>query len=269
MSTGFIALNMIMNGPAGNLVPLGFENWMTPQMATMYYNYLATILLLLIAATTGSRGEPAYCVLIPIFAGTFTLFGWFSFAGNINALAMMIIAGAFGVMIYMNETNHDRNGVAGPGSKLLNIVFFIILFQTVLGIMPAMGLFDPTATGAPSYNQTYCPPSAHCGAYSNVDISYSMSEGANTGGFISGAVSVLTGATTAFIGMVLFLVTTIINVLLSVTVIANLIEGLWPGVTTTPAFLAFMALVSVVFWACDLIFISNVFLKLFPSEGSL
>ena len=269
MSTGFIALNMIMNGPGGILVPLGFENWMDPQMATMYYNYVAAILLLLIAATTGSRGEPAYCVLIPIFAGMFTLFGWFSFAGNLNALAMMIIAGAFGVMIYMNETNHERNGVAGPGSKLLNIVFFIILFQTVLGIMPAMGLFNPTATGAPSYNQTYCPPSAQCGAYSNVDITYSTNQINNQAGFISGAVSVVTGLATAFIGMVFFLGTMIVNVLLSATVIGNLVEGLWPGVTSTPAFLAFMGMISVVFWACDVIFISNVFLKLFPSEGSL
>lgn len=269
MTVGYIATNLLMQGPAGIMVPLYIENFVPASEAMMWYNYIATILLLLIAATTGSKGEPAYCALIPIFAGMFTLFGWFKFPNMANAVAMMVICGVFGIMIYMNETNHDRNGIAGPGSKLLNIVFLIILFQTVLGIMPSIGIFDPSATAGTSYGQAYCPPSANCGSYSNVDISQSMQVVADGNGFLSGVASVVYGSVTAFIAMLYFLVTAIVNVLLSATVIGHLIEGIWPGVTSTVPFMAFMGLISVVFWACDLIFISNVYLKLFPSEGSL
>jgi hypothetical protein len=269
MTVEYIALNMIMQGPNGIMVPLGFESYMDITTARMYYDYIATILLVLIAATTGSRGEPAYCILIPIFAGVFTLFGWFSFAHNINAIASMIVAGILGIMIYMNETNHEMNGIAGPGSKLLNVVFFLILFQVMLGLLPGMGVFSSSATATPSYGQEYCPPSATCGSYSNVDVSTSMNTHANTGGFLSGAISVAVGAVTAFIGMLGFLVAMIINVVLSATVIGSLVDGIWPGVSSTPQFLAFMGLLSVIFWACDLIFIENVYLKLFPSEGSI
>lgn len=269
MTVEYIALNMIMQGPSGIMVPLGFETYMDITTARMYYDYIATILLILIAATTGSRGEPAYCILIPIFAGVFTLFGWFSFAHNLNAIASMVVAGILGIMIYMNETNHELNGVAGPGSKLLNVVFFLILFQTMLGLLPGMGVFDSSATDNPSYGQAYCPPSASCGEYSNVDITTSTKTQASGGGFLEGTISVVYGAVTAFLNMLGFLVIMIINVLLSATVIGTLVNGIWPGVSGTPVFLAFMGLLSVIFWACDLIFIENVYLKLFPSEGSI
>jgi hypothetical protein len=269
MVVGTIATNLIMNGPSGILLPLGFENYMDIATARMYYNYIATILLVAIAATAGTRAEPAYCVITPIFAGMFMLFGWLSFANHGNAVAVMVITGVLGVMIYMNETNHEKNGLAGPGSKLLNVVFFIIMFQVILGVMPALGTFDSSATNAPSYGQAYCPPSANCASYSNVDVKQSMSSTADGGGFLSGVVSIITGSVTAFIAMLTFLVKAIIDTIFSASVIATLIEGVWPGVTASAPFLAFWGMLSCVFWACDLIFISNAYLKLFPSEGSI
>lgn len=269
MVVGEIATTVMMSGPAGVLVPLGIEYFCDTTTTTMMYNYIGALLLVFIAATAGSRSEPAYCILIPIFAGMFTLFGWLSFSSKANAIAIMIIAGFLGVMIYMNEVNRERNGIGGPGSKMLNIIFFLILFQTVLGIMPAFGLFDPDAVSTSSYGNNYCPPGATCSSYSNIDIQQTTSEIGDTGGLLSGVASVITGLTTAFIAMFAFLITAITQILLSATVITNLIGGIWPGVVTSQIYLAFWGAISVVFWACDLIFVMNAILKLFPSEGSI
>jgi len=269
MVVGEIATTVMMAGPAGVLVPLGIEYFCDSTTTTMMYNYIAAILLVLIAATAGSRSEPSYCIVIPIFAGMFTLFGWLTFSNKANAIAMMVIAGFLGVGIYMNEVNRERNGVGGPGSKFLNIVFFLILFQVILGIMPTLGLFDPDAASTVAYGNNYCPPGATCDAYSNVEIQQTAYNIGDTGGLLSGAASIITGLTTAFIAMFGFLITACINVLTSATVITTLIGGIWPGLTSNAIYLAFWGMISVVFWACDLIFVMNAVLKLFPSEGSI
>ena len=269
MVAGEIATTILMSGPGGVLVSLGIEYFCDATTTAMMYNYIGAILLLLIAATAGSRSEPAYCILIPIFSGAFTLFGWFTFTSKSNAIAMMIVAGVFGVMIYMNEANRERNGIGGPGSKLLNVIFYLVLFQAVLGIMPTLGLFNPDASSVAAYGDTYCPPGATCTEYSNVDIQQTTRTIGNTGGLLSGAAAVITGLTTAFISMFSFLIAVIGNTLLSANVVTELIGGIWPGVTGNAIYLAFWGMISVVFWACDLIFVMNAVLKLFPSEGSL
>src|SRR5271157_614988 len=258
----------ISSGANGILVPLGFENFMSLAQAQMFYNYIAVIFLLLVAATTGSREEAAHCVFIPILAGMEALFGWLVFPNQLNAIACLIIAGFFGVCIYMNEQNRDKNGISGPGSKYLNIMMFIIIFQVCLGVTPVLGIFNPQVTSAPVYSQPYCPPSATCGAYSNIQFQSSTTTVQNAGG-LGVVTSVLYGLTNAFIGMITFVVNAFIGVMTSASTITNIIESVWPGVTATPIYLAFWAALSVVFWATDVIFLINAYLKMFPNEGSL
>ena len=270
MITSSLAIvgSAILSGPTGILVPLGFENFMDITTAQMYYNYVAVILLLLVAATTGSRGEAAYCVFIPIFAGMEYMFGWLSFSNQLNALACLIIAGLFGVIIYANEQNKQINGIAGPGSKYINIMMFIILFQVCLGLTPALGIFSTDVTSAPIYNQSYCPPSATCTQYSNIQFQTSSTTVQNAGA-LGDVASVLYGLTTAFIGMLNFLVNAFISVINSAAVITNVIQGIWPGVTDTPAYIAVWGAISVTFWAVDVLFLTNAYLKMSPSEGAI
>lgn len=270
MVYGEIILSMTMQGPSGILIPLGIENFTDINTARMAYNYLSVLLLLLIASAVGVRGEAAHCIFIPVLGGVFMLFGWLKFANMANAIAMTVIAGILGIMIYMNETNREKNGVGGPGSKVLNIVLFLILFQVALGVLPSMGVFDPAATTTDKgFGQQFCPPGATCGSYSNVEVTTTYNDLGNQGGFWSDVVSLVTGTISAFISSIMFIGAMIINIVLTFTVVNTLVDGMWPGVSSTIPFMAMMGIMSVVFWACDLIFIMNAYLKLFPSEGSV
>src|SRR5271157_3232414 len=223
MSTVVVASSAILSGASGILVPLGFENFMSVQSAQMFYNYIAVILLLLIASVTGSKGEAAWCVIIPILGGLEFMFGWLTFGNPTNAVACLVVAGILGVGLYMNDQNREKYGIAGPGSKYLNIMMFIIVFQVCLGMIPTLGIFGAQATSAPVFNQSYCPPSATCTQYSNIQFQSSLGtiNGASSLGTVG---SVLYGLTTAFIGMIQFLFQAFVAVVTSASVITNLVQ---------------------------------------------
>jgi hypothetical protein len=264
-----VAGSVLMNGPTGYLVSLGLENILDSGTATMMYNYLALSVIFFIAAFAGSRNEARFCITIPIFSGIFLLFGWLHAPNPVQSFAVIIICGLLGVMIYMAEVNRERYGVKGPGSRLMNIVLFIILFQAALGFTNSLNLFAAGPSQVPTGmcsigNQS---TGATCDAYGNLQLS-SVSSVSSSGGLLDQIVSVAAALPTMILTLIVFMIQMGAAIIGAPFLINATVDGLWPGISANVAYIAFMVLVGAIFYFCDVMFLISLVVKPFPGEVS-
>jgi hypothetical protein len=259
--------SVLMHGPTGYLVSLGIETILDANIAQMMYNYIALGILFFIAAFAGSRNEARFCITIPMFAGVFLWFGWLKSPQPLQSLAVIIICGLLGIMIYMNEVNHEKYGIKGPGSKLMNIVLFIILFQAALGFTNTLNLFSvgpsQVSTGQCSIgNQSI---GATCDAYGNIQLS-SVSEVSSSGGLLAQIISVATALPQMILTLMVFMIQIGLAIIGAPFLIAATMEGLYPGISANSAYLAFMVVIGAIFYFCDIMFLISLVVKPFPGE---
>jgi hypothetical protein len=262
-----IAGSVLMNGPSGYLVSLGIENVLNAVQATMMYNYIALSILFFIAAFAGARNEARFCVTIPIFALTFVAFGWLHAPNPIQSTAVIIICALLGVMIYMNQANQDRYGIKGPGSKLMNIVLFLILFQAAIGFTTSLNLF---AAGPSQVSSSQCSIGgqgigATCDAYGNIQLS-SVSSISSSGGLLSQVISVAAALPMMVLTLIVFMIQIGIAIIGAPFLIAATMEGLFPGISSNGAYVAFMIVIGAIFYFCDVMFLVSLVVKPFPGE---
>lgn len=235
--------SVLMGGPSPFMVSLGIENVVPLSTAYMLYNYIALALLLVFAAYTGPRGEARMCVVLPIIAGILAWFGWLHAPNPAQTYAVIIISGILGVAIYMNETNREKYGTAGPGNKLMNIVYFLILFQVATGLVTGMNLFS---LGPTQQNTNMCVVGnttwgAQCDAMGNVQLKESVASTAGAGGFlapVSALASLVVGIGMALLGM---FVTVAMAIVAFPVVLNGVIAPIFPGITTNAVYLVFLA----------------------------
>lgn len=140
-------------GPLGILVSLQFENFIPVSTARIYYNWISVGLITMIAALASARTTRFVGVLLPIFAGLLVYMGWLTNANPSHPeqlWGVIVVTAILAAAIYMKGALHEKFGIAGPGSMLYNIVFYIILLQAVVGFVNSTDLWDyntaPTAS---------------------------------------------------------------------------------------------------------------------------
>jgi len=157
-------------GPSGVLVPL----WQDPTY-NWIYTWISLGFLFLIAGTASQRNGEFWAILLPIFAAMFVWFGWLNM-NNTEAQArlwgIVLCCAILAVAIYIKGKQQEKFGIAGPGSPFLNLVFWMIIIQASMGFINATGLFSGTGNAAVTPTQ-----------YQNVDLSASVPNIAQTGGF--------------------------------------------------------------------------------------
>lgn len=272
MINSTIAASVLMYDPVTSLrVSLGLENLMSLDTAFMFYNYIALGIIFFIASMAGARNEARYCVFIPLIAGFFAYIGWLHSPSPVATWGVMVMCGLLGVMIYLNEAHHERYGVGGPGPKLINIVLYIVLFQAAFGMVTALGIFDLNS-GAPATNVCAVGGQniqATCDSYGNINLEQSVQGVSNSGGLLNQIVSVATALGGMALSLIFFIVTMAATIVGAPLVINSTMNNLFPGIGENAAYLAFMGIVAIVFWAADVIFVYNTIAKPFPSEGAI
>lgn len=260
--------SLVMAGPTGIMVSLGIETiaGMTLAAAYMYYNYISAAIMFLIAATAGARSESRMIILLSIIGGICFWFGWIHVTNQGAFLAFLIICGLLGVFSYMNDVNHEKYGIGGPGSKLLNIVFFIILFQVAVGMVNNFALFP---AGNPQPTPDACQAGYQCDSYGNIQLSASVADVKSSGGLFESAVSLLNTLPQLAVGILQMFVTVCTSILLFSVVLNASIEPIVPGISTNVAYVAFLGLMQVGIWAIYLYTIFQWYFKPPVNEGSI
>jgi hypothetical protein len=147
---------------------------------------------------------------------------------------MLCFSAIIAVAIYMNDSLHMNFGIPGPGSKFLNIVFFMIILQSVVGFVNTSAIWGDNV-------------GVQTADYSNVDLQAEVTSMSNSGGLLTDALSALTVLADIAISVIKVFISIVVSVFLFGVAILLIFPFL-----NTPLVVAFLAVVTV---ALDYLFI--------------
>ena len=167
--------------------------------------------------------------------------------------------------MYINDMNHEKYGLPGPGSKLLTVVFIIIVFEASVTLMSTNGLniFPDELNSGMSQKSLTCGDGGtggygyQCDASGNIMLSSSVSSINNVGGGDINVVSIGLWALQAMVGALIFLIKIVAAVLLfSVVLVAA-----YPALGASPQALLILGFMQIVIWAIYSVAFFNWFFK--------
>jgi hypothetical protein len=236
---------VMTKGLLGILISLGIENWVTTTQAYYCYNLISIAIIIFIAAMSGPRSEAAFTIIVPIFAGLFTYFGWLRLATPAQTQGLfylIVMMGVLGIIMYMNDQNRQNYGTIGPGSKLFNVAIFLALFGACLTLISGFsvaGLVSPQTQPVPGT----CYVGSTCDQFHNIDVttttnSYKATSVVDIG---SAAGWVLENGLKLTMG----LVTILIGALFFPAIMYSTMNGLFPGISDSPAYIAVLGILQI------------------------
>ena len=248
-----VAGSVMTKGILGILVSLGIENWVTAVQAMFLYNLISICFILVIAAMAGPRSEAAFCILVPIIAGMFMGFGWLKLAtvSDTRGLFFLVVCMfLFGVFIYMNEQNRDKYGIAGPGSKMFNLAFYLALFSVSLTLVSGFSIIPMYAGGSAQPLSGTCQVGFTCDSFNNIDFTTMSSDmqSSTTGGLL-GVASMGGWIVEATYSATVLLINIIVGIFAFPVVLNHTMEAIFPGISTYGGYLAILAGMEVVILA--------------------
>jgi hypothetical protein len=244
----------------GLLIPLGIEHFVPPADAIMYYNYIAAGLILVVAAFAGQSNETRFTFFIPIFAGLMTFIGWLQAPDPVAYWGTIVGCILLGALMYINDMNHEKYGSAGPGSKLLTIVFMIIVFEASVTLVSTSGLniFPDLGNAGMSQSNLTCQGYGYsCDASGNIMLSASVSGVNNVGGANLDVVSIGAWAIQAMIGVLTFL----IKIIAAIFLFSGVLIAAYPALGASPTALLFLGIMQLVIWAIYVVTFFNWYFK--------
>ena len=246
--------------PLGLLFPLGFENWIPAADAIMYYNYIAITLIVVIAAFAGPSNESRFTFFVPIFAALMVFIGWLQAPNPIDYWGIVIGCILLGALMYINDMNHEKYGLPGPGSKLLTVVFMIMVFEASVTLMSTQGLniFPELGNSGLQQQSLTCNGYGYqCDANGNIMLAASVSGVSNAGGANLDLLSIAAWTYNAMIGVITFLIKIVAAVLLfSVVLIAA-----YPALAASSPAMMILGVMQLVIWAIYTVAFFNWYFK--------
>jgi hypothetical protein len=218
-------------------VSLGIENapGMTLTKATLYYNWISIAFIFLIGAMSSKRMTRFFAILVPVFAALFVWLGWMHAPNPIATWGTIVMCGIIGVVTYMKGSLRENYGSGGVGNTLINIVFYLIILQTCVGMVNSTAMWNNPNTNITQNNYADASQFDYQMDAPNAQLTTSLPSVSKAGGFWSTFSSAGMGIVDAAVGAgYMFL-----SVLVSVGCFAIIINSIFPfiGQTTQGAFL--------------------------------
>ena len=238
------------NGPYGILVPLGLEQVIPLQTALMFYNWIAIMLLFFIMSMASQRNMRFFVIIVPMIAALFAYFGWLNSTNDAQVWGFIGLTALISVAIYMKDSNKEKWGTAGPGNPMLNLVFFMILLQSAVGVVNTTGIWDQNMAATPSQ-------------YQNVDLSEQMGGISNTGGLLEGAIA----TAVQLLEMSIMILKMIISIILTVAAFSVTLLIIFPFLAGNVYILAALGAIQVIIWLLYAWFFFTIIYKPMPEGG--
>lgn len=254
-----ISNGLTFTTPWGLRLSFGYENYVPPAWAFLFYNGQSLLFLLFVGGYASLRSTRFSIMAIDFFAGIFWWFGWMSFynpaTNTVNwwtPLSLIILAGIMGGAIYLKEANRERYGTGGTGLTLITILYYIILLQTVIGFVNITGIWATNTAVTPSAYQ-----------YNNVDLAGQVTSNSNIGGFLGGLINTATGMLAVGIQSAQMILT----VLQGIVGYDNILINAFPWINSSMVGIAFLQCFRVVILLLDAWFIFLIFFKPPPLDN--
>lgn len=240
-----VAVDVMVKGTSGLLIPLGIENYVTAVQAIYLYNLISIALVMFVAGFSSQKSESAFCIITSFTAGLMIFFGWMraaTAAEQTGLIVLTAICALLGVFLYANDQNRNMHGSGGPGSKMIAAALMIALFTGCYTMISDFNIFPG---GHPMPATGTCAAGFSCDAYNNIDFTTTSASFGNNGGLGSDAISALVALPGAVLSMIILLLKICVGVFAFPLVINGIMNGLYPGITSNAMYIAFMGIMEV------------------------
>jgi hypothetical protein len=230
----------------GLLIDLGIQNYVPIDQAIMYYNYIGIFFVVLWAMFASASNESRYTFTTPLMAAVMVWIGWLHAVDAVQYWGMILMMMLLGALMYMNDMNHEKSGLPGPGDKMITMAVMIMCFTASYGFIlsPSFGLFSEAGAQAGSTQNQMCGTAYTCDASGNVVLGASVSQVTSSGGLGLDIVSVGSILLTMMVtGLKMLIIIAASVVLFSVVILAA-----YPALLDSPQAIAFLAVLNVVIW---------------------
>jgi hypothetical protein len=175
-------------------------------------------------------------------------------SGAATSFALIVVLVMLGIMMYMQETIHERFGIAGPGNKVIKIFVFMIILQCCVVFVNSGSIFPPTTQ----------PISASSTQYTNIVLSNEVAKVSGSGGIFAQVVDIVSlGAQVAFASLRLLL-----ELIMAIGVFAYVLVQIFPWIAEAGIIgWSFLIVMQFAIWTMYLIFIFTIFYKPGPDPG--
>jgi hypothetical protein len=242
-------------GPAGVLISLGVENVLSNLTQIVFiYNIFSMFTLFVLAIASSQRDTKFMSIIIPLWAGLCMLAGWLKYPNQGTGFGILVVCAMIAIMTYMQETVHERFGIAGPGNKIIKIFTFLIILQCTVVFVNSAQIF-------PSDVQTLAASNSQ---YSNIDLTTEMGNLSNSGGILGAIVDIATQSLQIAIAALLLM----LKCLLSIALFSVVLSQVFPWILQAGAIgVAFLILMQFAIWTMYVIFIFSTFYRPGPDPG--
>ena len=237
-------------GEYGILVPLGLEQVIPLNTALMYYNWIAVMLLFFIMSMASQRNMRFFSIITPMLAALFAYFGWLNSTNPTQVWGIIGLTALVAVGIYMKDTNKEKWGSGGPGSTMINMVFFMILVQSAVGVVNTTGIWEHNTAATPTQ-------------YQNVDLQEQMGGMSNTGGLLEGAIA----TAVQLLEMSIMILKMVISIILTVAAFSVTLLIIFPWMAGNVLILAALGAMQVIIWLLYAWFFFTIIYKPMPEGG--
>ena len=243
------AYNML--GPTGRMIDLGIDYVVsTVSQANYYYNLICILILYLIAAASSKQSEGFFGIFLPIMAGLFIWIGWLRAPSQVVYINLVIGVAVLATLLYMKDSLSQRFGIGGPGSTLMNIVVYIIIFQIIVGVVNDSGMFQTNAAPTPVTS------------YNNFNIQTAVASSSQAGGVTGTVQSITTLLTDGAVAML----RTFITIVQSVVIFSSFILAAYPWIAQSWTAMSLLVAFQVGVWLLYVVLLFNILYKPFPDQ---
>ena len=230
----------------GLLIDLGIQNYVPIDQAIMYYNYIGIFFVVLWAMFASQSNESRYAFTTPLMAALMVWIGWLHATDAAQYWGSIIMCMLLGAIMYMNDMNHEKSGLPGPGDKMVTIAVMIMCFTAAYGFIlsPQFGLFNEEGSQSGATQNLMCGTAYTCDSSGNVALEASVSQITSSGGLGLDVVSV--GA--ILLSMMVTGLKMLIIISASVVLFSVVLVAAYPVLLDSPQSIAFLAILNVVIW---------------------
>jgi hypothetical protein len=254
MSYTVVANSIMGTNSFGLLIDLHIQDYFPVDQAIMYYNYIGIALILLWAAFAGQTNESRYTFTTPFIAALMVFFGWLRAPDVASYWGSIVLCMLLGAFMYINDMNHEKYGLPGPGEKLLTVAFMIMCFTASFGFVVSSQLI-PSAAPTGSSNNIMCGKSYQCDSAGNVMLDASVTQISSSGGLGQSVIS----AVAALPAIMMSLLMMAIIIAGSVLFFSVVLMAAYPVLASSPQTVAFLLVMNVVIWAIYYVAVSKWF----------
>jgi hypothetical protein len=256
-----------MTGSLGLLIDLGIQNvpGVTTAQARFYYNIISLALIMWLAWVADEPSSAQFCVIGVGISAFCAYVGWFTTPNPTGEWGLIIMCAVLAVILYMTEKKRIQFGINGAGDPLINIVVFILLMQSTIGLINGAGIFNiGIGAATPSECANGSVTYTNCAINGNLMLTNVQTT--------TGTTNILTqvfNALTTVVTMGYNLLVLVIQLLVSVACFAFVLYQTYPWIADSPQAVLLVGVLQVGIWIIYTLALFRYVWKPMPRDGGL